>query len=199
MFPINKAEKRLTFDVSSIHFEKIQPCHEKVIFEWLAEPHIQEFWDNSQEHKDDIVCFIKGRPEKSNYFDGIVTYWIGFIQNHPFCFILTAEVTQRDTHPQIWREHISTTGKTYSIDFGIGNKKFLGQGLASPTLIAFTKFFKDKVDSECDTFFIDPDDNNPRAKRVYEKAGFDVVGSFDRTRGYWAFTGEKMYLMVKKI
>lgn len=185
--------------IPSIYFEKIQPHHEKIIFEWLAEPHMQEFWDNSQEHKDDIACFIKGRKEKSNYFNGIFTYWIGFIDDQPFCFILTAEVSSKEEIPQIWKDHISTTGKTYSLDFGIGNKEFLSRGLASPTLIAFTKFFKDKIDPKSDTFFIDPDDNNPRAQHVYEKAGFYIVGDFKRGRDYWAFSGEKTYLMVKKI
>jgi RimJ/RimL family protein N-acetyltransferase len=49
------------------------------------------------------------------------------------------------------------------------------------------------------TFFIDPDDNNLRARHVYEKAGFNVAGDFQGEKRYWAFKGEKTYLMVKKI
>jgi RimJ/RimL family protein N-acetyltransferase len=196
---MNNAKKSSTSRISSFSFEKAQPHHEKMIFEWLAEPHMQEFWDNSQEHKDDIICFMKGRKEKSGYFKGISTYWVGCMEEQPFCFILTAEVNPQEEYPPIWRDHMSTTGKTYSIDFGIGNKEFLNRGLASPTLVAFTEFFKSKIDSRTDTFFIDPDDNNLRARHVYEKAGFNVVGDFKGEKRYWAFKGEKTYLMVKKI
>lgn len=182
-----------------INFEKINIQHKDIIFHWLAEPHMQEFWDNSQEHQDDIVNFINGRKEPSNYFDGIFTYWIGIIDREPFSFILTAKVKLEDDCPSIWQEHISKTGTTYSIDFGIGNKAFLGKGLAAKTLQAFTDFFQKNIDSKADTFFIDPDDNNPRAKHVYEKAGFRLVGEFKNEKKYWDFNDKKTYLMVKQL
>jgi hypothetical protein len=111
--------------IDSIYFEKINHQHETIIFSWLTEPHMQEFWDNSQEHKDDIISFINGRITPSNYFNGIFTYWVGIIDNDPFCFILTAEVNKNDVHPQIWLEHISNTGKTYSIDLVLVTKTIL--------------------------------------------------------------------------
>jgi len=55
----------------SIHFEKANLNHIPMIFEWLAQPYIQEFWDNTQYiqefwdntqgHKDDILNFVNGR------------------------------------------------------------------------------------------------------------------------------------------
>ena len=180
-----------------ILFEKVNHQHQKIIFEWLQEPHLQEFWDNSQEHKDDIINFINGRIKPSKYFNGIFTYWIGIIENKPFSFILTAEVKLNDECLQIWKDHISSTGTTYSIDFGIGNKAFLKKGLAAPTLIAFTEFFREHVDPKADTFFIDPDANNLLARHVYTKAGFDLVGEFKCEKKYWDFSSEKTCLMVK--
>jgi hypothetical protein len=47
--------------VSNLTFEKASYTHRDIIFQWLAQPHVQEFWDNSQEHKDDIVNFMDGR------------------------------------------------------------------------------------------------------------------------------------------
>lgn len=76
--------------------------------------------------------------------------------------------------------HLSKTGKTASIDFMIGNKCYIGKGYASPALEAFTNFFRKKVNPEVDTFIIDPAETNPRAKHVYEKAGFLTVGEFLR-------------------
>lgn len=183
--------------ISSIYFEKATQQHQKTIFSWLAEPHMQEFWDNSQEHKDDIVSFINGRVTPSNYFNGIFTYWIGVINNDPFCFILTAEVDKNENHPQIWLDNISLNEATYSIDFGIGNTKYLGKGLASPTLEMFVKFFQEKIDSAAGTFFIDPAKHNLRARHVYEQAGFKIVGDFEMDIG--VFNGEQTHLMVKKL
>ena len=183
--------------INSIYFEKVTQQHQETIFSWLAEPHMQEFWDNSQEHKEDIITFINGRVAPSNYFNGIFTYWVGMIDNDPFCFILTAEVDKNEDHPQIWLDNISNTGTTYSIDFGIGNIKYLGKGLASPTLKMFAKFFQEQIDSSADTFFIDPAEHNPRAKHVYEQAGFKMLGDFKMDIG--VFKGEQTHLMVKKL
>lgn len=191
--------KKLSPQNPPIHFEKVQSHHKEVVLSWLEEPHMKEFWDNSQEHKDDIVNFINGRKEPSSYFGGIFTYWIGSIEGTSYSFILTAEVHPNEETLELWKDHLSQVGKTVSIDFGIGNKDFLGKGLAAPTLVAFTKFFKDNVDPKVDTLFIDPQDNNPRAYHVYEKAGFKVVGNYERDKHYWDFNGKRTYLMVKKI
>ncbi|WP_424492212.1 hypothetical protein ACE5D9_07315 [Rickettsia sp. 2024-CO-Wats] len=61
---------------------------------------------------------------------------------------------------------MSKSGHTITLDFGIGNKNFLGQGLASSTLAAFIKFYHKYIDPLSDTFFIDPDENKPRAIRL---------------------------------
>ena len=38
----------------------------------------------------------------------------------------------------------------------------MGKGLVAPTLKAFVDFYQSNVDEKADTFFIDPDVNNPR-------------------------------------
>ena len=96
-------------------FETVKSHHQDVVFEWFAEPHMQEFWD-----------------------------------------------------------------------------------MAVPALKAFTDYFRQNVDRNTDTFFIDPDSNNPRARHVYEKAGFSFVGEYEGEKKYWDFSREKTYLMVMK-
>ncbi len=181
-----------------ISFEKVTPKYQQVIFNWLAKPHMQEFWDNSQEHKDDIINFINGRKEPSNYFNGLISYWVGISDEQPFCFILTSEIkTEQQDITDLHRANLSKTGHTITLDFGIGNTHFLGKGFAAPTLKAFTEFFSTEIDSQADTFFIDPNEDNPRAQHVYEKAGFKRVGEFNADKG--TFKGHISYLMVKKI
>ena len=180
----------------TIRFVKADLSHLNIIFEWLAEPHMMEFWDNSSEHKEDILNFIQGK--KQHYFAGTTKYWVGYINNDPYCFILSdvLEKHQDDLSP-IHQTHMSAFGTTISLDFGIGNKQYLEKGLAAPTLEEFMKFYHDTIDLSADTFFIDPDANNSRAEHVYSKAEFKQVGNYEAQAG--AFKGAISYLMVKKL
>ena len=101
--------------------------------------------------------------------------------------------------PPLLYEHLSQTGKTCALDFGIGNKNFIGKGLASATLIAFIDFFHKNIAPETDTFYIDPNDDNPRAHHVYEKAGFNLVGTYNSKGKHWEFSSDEVCLMVKKL
>lgn len=177
-----------------ISFEKANLTHKDVIFKWLEEPHVQEFWDNSQAHKDDILDFMNGYKDLFPYFEGIYTYWMGSINDQPYSFFLTSEVQDKFA---LESHHVSKTGKIFTIDFCIGNKDFLGKGLGAKTLIAFTEFFRSNVDVKADTFFIDPDESNLRARHVYEKAGFQLVGDFIMKGD--VFDGQRTDLMVKRI
>ena len=179
----------------TLSFKHATLADQDIIFEWLAEPHMIEFWDNSLEHKDDILNFLHNR--KQTYFAGTTQYWIGYVDGNPFAFLLS-DILQPDQNlGALYRQHMSPSGHTISLDFGIGNTKYLSQGLASPTLEAFVRFYHDSIDPLADTFSIDPDENNPRANHVYTKAGFQEVGTYDMREG--AFKGSTSYLMVKKL
>ncbi len=181
-----------------IHFEKATHQHKKVIFQWLAEPHMK-FWDNSQEHKDDILNFMDGRKTPSNYFCGTFLYWVCFADNVPFAFLLS-DIIRPDQGDlsDLQRKYISKTGTTVGLDFGIGNPEFQGKGLAALTLRSFMEYYCANVDSKTDTFFTDPDIENPRAIHVYEKAGFELVGNFIM-RNSTFFKNQQSLLMIKKI
>ncbi len=181
-----------------IKFKTASFAYKDTIFRWLDEAHVKEFWDNSQAHRNDIVNFMEGRKTPSSYGIGNFVYWIGLIDDVPYCFLLTSkyENDQLDIS-ELHKRYLSKEGNTYSIDFCIGNRKYLGKGLASPTLEAFTIFFQKEIDPQADTFLIDPDEGNPRAIHVYEKAGFKSVGSFAVDSGY--FEGHCSLLMVKQL
>lgn len=180
-------------------FQKAAIEHAESVMSWFNEPHVKEFWDNSPEHKADILIFMRGRKEPSPYFGGVCVYWVGLMGEEPYCLVVTTEVLPSGGDlPQGWLEHLSQKGETWTIDFMIGNSKYLGRGLAVPTLEAFTRFVQEEARPSVDTFFIDPMASNPRAKHVYEKAGFKTVGTFRRDWG----PDEKNvlhYLMVKNM
>jgi RimJ/RimL family protein N-acetyltransferase len=181
----------------NIHFEKATQKHLDIIYAWLAQDFVAEFWDNTQAHKDDIVNFIEGRKTSSNYANGKYIYWLATCENEPFAMLMAIQETYKDDIGKEKLEHLSKTGHTYGIDYMIGNSKFFGKGYGAETLAKFIDFFRENVDPKADTFLIDPDYNNPRAKHVYIKAGFKHVGDF-LMEGNVSGAGKFHHLLIKK-
>lgn len=184
-----------------ITFEKATHAHQEIIFSWLAQPHVREFWDDTQGHKDDILNFMGGRKEPSNYCDGKYVYWVAFLDDQPYGMLMTIHETHEDCglggYDPLKNVHLSPTGTTYSLDFMIGCKDFLGQGLGPKTLVSFMDYFRHMVDKKANTFIICPATNNPRARHVYEKAGFTHVADFLLT-GNCSGSGKPHHLLIKK-
>lgn len=179
-----------------LSFEKISLQHIDIIFDWLAEPFVQEFWDNTQGHKDDILNFVNGRKEPSNYCDGKYVYWMARCDGQPFAMFMTIQETAADHIDDIKLNHLSKTGHTYGIDYMIGNKNYFGKGYGARTLSEFLDFFRKDFDVLADTFLIDPASDNPRAKKVYMKAGFEHIGDFVMS-GDTSGAGKPHHLLIK--
>lgn len=183
--------------MNKITFEKATLDHKEIIFSWLAEPHIQAFWDNTQEHKDDILNFMDGRVEASAYCDGKYVYWIAKAEHESFAMLMTIQETAEDHFDAIKLAYLSKTGHTYGIDYMIGNKNYFGKGLGAKTLEAFVDFFRSTIDLKADTFLIDPASDNPKVKHVYMKAGFEHVTDFIMG-GNCSGAGKLHHLLIKR-
>ncbi len=179
-----------------ICFEKITREHINLIFTWLAEPFVMEFWDNTQAHKDDIINFVDGRKIPSRYAEGRYVYWIAKLEDEPFAMLMSIQDTEEDDIAAARLERLSKTGNTWSIDYMIGHPDYHGKGYGARTLSEFIDFFRVTVDTKADTFFIDPAVNNPRAKHVYMKAGFKHVTDFIM-EGDYSGSGKKHHLLVR--
>ncbi|NQY43761.1 MAG: GNAT family N-acetyltransferase [Legionellales bacterium] len=181
-----------------IVFEKASYKHKDLIFSWLKEKHVKEFWDNTQSHKNDILNFIDGRKTPSSYCEGKYVYWIAYCNEEPYAMLMTIQETHKDNIGELKLSHLSKTGNTYGIDYMIGDLQYLGKGYAARTLIKFVEFLRDVFDKKADTFFIDPAADNPRAKHVYEKSGFVYIDDFIMI-GDCSGAGKTHNLLVKKI
>ena len=113
----------------NFHFEKATLPYHHTILQWLDANHVKEFWDNTPEHRQDILLFMQGRNEPSPYANGIFTYWIGFADQDPYCLVMTSEMFDDADLPSYYKKCISKTGKTCSIDFMIGNENYFGKDL----------------------------------------------------------------------
>lgn len=179
-----------------IKFEKVTAAHKETIFSWLAEPHIQESWDNTQGHKDDILNFMAGRKTSSSYCDGKYVYWIISCDSEPYAMLMTIQATHKDDIGELKLSHLSKTGHTYGIDYMIGNTKYFGKGYGARTLIEFVDFLCNSFDEKADTFLIDPASDDPKAKHVYEKAGFKHIADFIMG-GDCSGSGKPHHLLIK--
>ncbi len=181
----------------NIQFEKASARHIDTIFGWLAAPYIQEFWDNTQAHKDDILNFIGGRIQPSPYADGRYVYWIASDNGHPFAMFMTIQETPEGHINDVKLMHLSKTGHSYGIEYMIGDQAYFGKGYGAKTLSEFLVFFRREFDPKADTFLIDPASDNPRAKHVYMKAGFEHVADFIMS-GDVSGAGKPHHLLIKK-
>lgn len=180
-----------------IHFERVTGAHLDTIFSWLAEPHIMEFWDNTQAHKDDILNYAEGRKTPSSYADGQYVYWIASLEHEPFAMLMTIQETHKEDIGQEKLKRLSKTGHTYGLDYMIGNAKFFGKGYGSKTLSDFIDYFRTSIDPKADTFLIDPASDNPKAKHVYMKAGFKHACDF-MMEGDVSGAGKVHHLLTRK-
>jgi len=180
-----------------IHFEKVTGVHLDTIFSWLIQPHIMEFWDNTQAYKDDIVNFAQGRTMPSSYAGGGYVYWIASLEREPFAMLMSIQETHKEDIGQEKLKRLSKTGHTYGLDYMIGNPTFVGKGYGSQTLSDFIDYFRKFVDPKADTFLIDPDSANPKAKHVYLKAGFKHVCDF-MMEGDVSGAGKVHHLLLRK-
>ncbi len=180
-----------------ISYSKITTKDIPTIFNWLQESFIQEFWDNTKAHKDDIINFAEGRKTPSTYADGKYVYWLAKDHDQPFALIMTIQETSIDDINQIKLNHLSKTGTSYGLDYMIGNQSYFGKGYGASTLSQFIEFFRTEIDNYADTFIIDPEENNPKATHVYQKAGFTYIADFIM-EGQVSGAGKKHHLLIKK-
>jgi RimJ/RimL family protein N-acetyltransferase len=133
------------------------------ICDWFAKPHVLAWWDDhlspaeikdkyQQRIDSEIVCpyivFIENKP-------------VAFIQYYWACRVGDNEWIEADEH-------------TVGIDQFIGEEDFLDRGYGTEMIMAFIQLLFQNPLIEKIITDVDPD--NVRAKRCYEKSGFEERG-----------------------
>jgi len=168
-----------------ITFVKLDKNYYQILKNWWHSERVRQFWDNSPEMEQDVDNYVL-KGEKT-YYD----YYIGLYDGVPYALVMTSEQTKDDFY-EYYEKYLSETGKTYAIDFMIGNENFVGKHLSYITLRTFVEQYSDE---EADRFIIDPAFDNELAFRCYKGAGFVKVGEFTVDDGY--FKGKQLHLMIR--
>lgn len=151
-----------------ISFIPVVPEHYALLRTWLERPHMREWWGDPDTELGYIRDMVEGRDTTRPFIIlsagepvGYIQYWfIGHHQNQDWV---------RD-HP--WLAELSSDA--VGVDLSIGEPEKISRGLGSAALTAFVAMLRTQGFEE---IIIDPDPDNRRAVRAYEKAGFRTLPS----------------------
>jgi aminoglycoside 6'-N-acetyltransferase len=121
---------------------------------WLALPHVREWWGDPAEQYA-LVSGDLNEPAMDQFIVSVGGSDFGYIQ----CYDLTAWNSGFGEHPK----------GTRGIDLFIGEPGMIERGHGSGLIRAFVD---DRLAQGLPRIVTDPDPENPRAIRAYEKAGF---------------------------
>jgi aminoglycoside 6'-N-acetyltransferase len=132
---------------------------------WIAQPHWQEWWGNTEKALDEIEAAIEEDATEPMIVE---------LSGKPVAYVQTYDPHLEDDHP-----YQDQPFGTLGIDISIGEPAMLGKGHGCAMIKALADMlFEEGVPR----LIIDPDPANIRAIKSYEKAGF---AAFDtRTSEY---------------
>jgi aminoglycoside 6'-N-acetyltransferase len=136
-----------------------------VIRQWLARPHVREWWGDPSEQYD-LVSGDLDEPAMDQFIVSAGSSDFAYLQ----CYELTAWNSGFGAHPR----------GTRGIDLFIGEPDMIGRGHGSAFIRAFVD---ERLRSGAPRMVTDPDPSNTRAVRAYEKAGFEKAGMVDTPDG----------------
>ena len=145
---------------SRYSFRDVTEADLPLIARWMAEPHIAEWWDDP----DAEIAHIRAHMDSVSVEPLIVE-----LAGRPIAYLQSYDPHLEDNHPYQDQPH-----GTLGVDLSIGPPELLDQGHGSAML---RQFCDELFEEGCPRVIIDPDPDNARAIRSYEKAGFIA---FDR-------------------
>lgn len=156
----------MSYDSSTITFRPVEAEDLELIAGWLEMPHVREWWGDPDEELARIRHMVEGRDRTRPFIFSIGGVPTGYIQ----CWFVGDHQTEAWTRDHPWLAELPA--ETVGVDLSIADAADLSKGIGSTVL----KLFAERLRIEgYRTIIIDPDPNNTRAVRAYEKAGFRPI------------------------
>ena len=151
-----------------ISFRPVTTNDLPILGEWLNYEHWRRYWGNPDEELELIRQMVAGHDTTRPFMFsvdgqvmGYIQYWfVGHHQNRSWV----------NKYP--WLQALPS--EAVGIDLSIGKSKYLSKGIGTQTL---NQFIERLSQLGYTNFVIDPDPQNKRAIRAYEKAGFSPITS----------------------
>ncbi|WP_295814452.1 GNAT family N-acetyltransferase [uncultured Nitratireductor sp.] len=149
-----------------IDFAPVTAEHYPLILDWLRQPHVREWWGDPNTELAHIRDMVEGRDTTRPFVIrldgrpvGYIQYWFIADNNGP-------EILEKDP----WVAELPKDA--VGVDLTIGEASLLSRGIGSR---AVRQMVRRLFDEGYANIIIDPDPQNRRAVRAYEKAGFRAV------------------------
>lgn len=153
-----------------IEFVPLQEVHLSLLRQWLKNPHVAEFWQETENEDEFREKFLNEMPRRGVFAFVILMDQrpIGYIQSYNAC----------EVGGGWWP---NARQGTFGIDQFIGDPELVGRGIGTEII---KKFVNDLfLRPEVNEIITDPDPKNKRAIRAYEKVGFEAVGEIKTPGG----------------
>ena len=145
-------------------FFPLQLAHAVLLHRWLQELHVRAFWDDGDRLYSQV---------KAHYFQPrSVEQFLIFHENMPIGYIQSQVIDSKHEFGKMRAK----TGETYGIDLFIGEKEFIGKGMATAILSAFIDTLRE-AHLNLKAVLFDPSENNPRAIHVFVKLGAKPIAT----------------------
>ena len=146
-----------------IRFEPVTPAHFPLLRGWLNSEHLRHWWGDPETEFGIIVDMVEGRDGGHPFLFFCDKRAVGYIQY----WHIGAHQTMLWTKDNPWLLQLEP--ETVGVDIAIGNEDDLARGLGTAALKRFARMLRGMGHH---AIIIDPDRENHRAIRAYEKAGF---------------------------
>jgi aminoglycoside 6'-N-acetyltransferase len=156
----------MPFEPGRIVFAHVEPAHYPLLGDWLAAPHMREWWGEPDEELGFIRNMVEGRDTTRPYLIMLDGEPVGYIQ----VWFIGHHQNEEWIKDNPWLMELPS--KAVGVDLSIGDAERLSKGIGSAALHDFVTMLR--IDGH-HTIIIDPDPANVRAVRAYEKAGFEPV------------------------
>ena len=153
-----------------------------LLFEWLALPHVAEWWRETRDYKK-----FANKYRKWIEVDDVGPFII-YHQDTPIGYISWSNTATDPMRPENYPE------RTYGIDLFIADTNYIGKGYGSELIKQFIKQII--MPMKPVKIITDPEIANVRAIHVYEKVGFKKRKIVQATDGTQMVTAQLMELDV---
>jgi len=149
-----------------ITFTQVTPADYSMMREWMNRPHWREWWGDPDEEFGFVIDMVEGRDTTRPYIFHVDGVPAGYIQ----VWYIGDHQCEPWTTDNPWLAELPA--ETVGVDLSIGEPSLLSKGIGTETLRQFVSMLVAEGRRE---IIIDPDPENGRAVRAYEKAGFRTI------------------------
>jgi RimJ/RimL family protein N-acetyltransferase len=150
-------------------FRPLTPADYPLLLEWLQRPHVKEWWDDGDDTLEKVAAHY-GDEE-----DGDTARFL----------LLETDAATGATQPLGYFQYYVEPDGVIGIDQFLADGNRLGQGLGTRAVRAFLDLVI--AEQHPRRVILDPDPQNARAIRCYEKAGFRHYETVTTDEGHLAY------------